>query len=220
MSWEKEVEDIRRREALAENMGGDGEGGAAAWAGKARRARTDPAAARYATAFARSARLPDGAAMMMQANCRLCRLQLHLRTRADQRTACSRNRRRLHRPRRRGGCGIASQIRAGEKMAHEMRLPLIRMIDGTGGGGSVKSLEDMGFTYVPVTPGWEDIVTNLETVPVVALALGPDSRHGRRAHGCEPLFDHGQRPVPVVRRRTGSRSPDRRSAVEGGIGRL
>ena len=29
-------------------------------------------------------------------------------------------------------------------MAHEYRLPLIRMIDGTGGGGSVKTLEDMG----------------------------------------------------------------------------
>ena len=33
-----------------------------------------------------------------------------------------------------------------EAMAHEYRLPLIRMIDGTGGGGSVKTLEDMGYT--------------------------------------------------------------------------
>jgi len=31
---------------------------------------------------------------------------------------------------------------------------------------------------VPVTPGWEDIVTNLETVPVVALALGPTAGMG------------------------------------------
>ena len=30
-----------------------------------------------------------------------------------------------------------------EAMAHEYRLPLIRMIDGTGGGGSVKTLEDL-----------------------------------------------------------------------------
>src|SRR3546814_19693395 len=31
-----------------------------------------------------------------------------------------------------------------EAMAHEYRLPLIRMIDGTGGGGPVKSLEEIG----------------------------------------------------------------------------
>ncbi|MEM1131922.1 MAG: carboxyl transferase domain-containing protein [Pseudomonadota bacterium] len=65
-----------------------------------------------------------------------------------------------------------------EAMAHEMRLPLIRMIDGTGGGGSVKMLEDMGYTYVPYVPGWDDVIRNLETVPVVALALGPTAGLG------------------------------------------
>src|SRR3546814_19390138 len=34
-------------------------------------------------------------------------------------------------------------------MAHEYRLPLIRMIDGTGSGGSVKSREAMGCAYIP-----------------------------------------------------------------------
>jgi len=65
-----------------------------------------------------------------------------------------------------------------EKMAHTLGIPIIRMIDGTGGGGSVKSLEDMGFTYVPAVPGWEDIIKNQETVPVVALALGPTAGMG------------------------------------------
>lgn len=65
-----------------------------------------------------------------------------------------------------------------EKMAHSLGIPMIRMIDGTGGGGSVKSLEDMGFTYVPAVPGWEDIIKNQETVPVVALALGPTAGMG------------------------------------------
>ncbi|QLC25461.1 methylmalonyl-CoA carboxyltransferase [Parasphingopyxis algicola] len=65
-----------------------------------------------------------------------------------------------------------------EKMAHELGIPLVRMIDGTGGGGSVKSLEDMGFTYVPAVPGWDDIMKNRETVPVVALALGPTAGMG------------------------------------------
>ena len=40
-----------------------------------------------------------------------------------------------------------------ERMAHDLRLPLVRLVDGTGGGGSVKHLETMGFTYVPFVPG-------------------------------------------------------------------
>ena len=65
-----------------------------------------------------------------------------------------------------------------EGLAHEYRLPLIRMIDGTGGGGSVKTLEDMGYTYIPMVPGWGEIIANLDTVPVVALALGPTAGLG------------------------------------------
>ena len=65
-----------------------------------------------------------------------------------------------------------------EMMAHTMKLPLIRMIDGTGGGGSVRTLEDIGATYIPAVPGWSDVVKNLETVPVVALALGPTAGLG------------------------------------------
>jgi propionyl-CoA carboxylase beta chain len=81
----------------------------------------------------------------------------------------------------RGGAADASihrKFTQAEQMAAEMRLPLIRMIDGTGGGGSVKMLEQMGFTYVPYVPGWEHVVKNLETVPVVALALGPTAGLG------------------------------------------
>ena len=60
-----------------------------------------------------------------------------------------------------------------ERYAHDARVPLVRLVDGTGGGGSVKSLETMGFTYVPFVPGWELAVANLSRVPVVAAALGP-----------------------------------------------
>jgi propionyl-CoA carboxylase beta chain len=58
-------------------------------------------------------------------------------------------------------------------MAGELGLPLIRLIEGTGGGGSVKSILDMGASYVPFNPGWDQVVANLERVPVVSLALGP-----------------------------------------------
>src|SRR5215210_9466407 len=60
-----------------------------------------------------------------------------------------------------------------ERAAHDLRVPLVRLVDGTGGGGSVKSLEDMGFTYVPHVPGFDLMGANLSTVPVVAAALGP-----------------------------------------------
>ncbi|MGH2830147.1 MAG: acyl-CoA carboxylase subunit beta [Actinomycetota bacterium] len=76
----------------------------------------------------------------------------------------------------RGGAADAAiyqkQVHA-ERMAGELRIPIVRLIDGTGGGGSVRSLEHMGFTYLPFNPGWDLIVENLATVPVVALALGP-----------------------------------------------
>ena len=76
----------------------------------------------------------------------------------------------------RGGAADASiigkQIYA-ERMANELRLPLVRLVEGTGGGGSVKMLEQMGYTYVPANPGWDYVVDNLSTVPVVAAGLGP-----------------------------------------------
>ncbi|HTE41705.1 MAG TPA: carboxyl transferase domain-containing protein, partial [Steroidobacteraceae bacterium] len=76
----------------------------------------------------------------------------------------------------RGGASDASisqkQI-AAEQMANELRLPIVRLIEGTGGGGSVKSLEIAGFSYIPANPGWNWVVDNLNTVPVVSLGLGP-----------------------------------------------
>ena len=67
---------------------------------------------------------------------------------------------------------IAKQIYS-EQLANELRLPIIRLVEGTGGGGSVKSLEQTGYTYVPVNPGWDRVVDNLSVVPVVAAGLGP-----------------------------------------------
>ena len=76
----------------------------------------------------------------------------------------------------RGGASDASiaekQIQA-EQMANELRLPIVRLIDGSGGGGSVKALETSGYTYIPANPGWNWATANLSTVPVVCMGLGP-----------------------------------------------
>ena len=59
-----------------------------------------------------------------------------------------------------------------ERMAHELRLPLIRLVEGSGGGGSVKTIETTGRANVPAVDGWELVVNNMGTVPRVALGLG------------------------------------------------
>ncbi|HEU5199587.1 MAG TPA: carboxyl transferase domain-containing protein [Ktedonobacterales bacterium] len=75
----------------------------------------------------------------------------------------------------RGGAADAAvmgkQVYA-EQEANSLQLPLVRLIDGTGGGGSVKMLEQHGYTYVPANPGWDVVVDNLSLVPVVSACLG------------------------------------------------
>ncbi|MDQ0272641.1 acyl-CoA carboxylase subunit beta [Cytobacillus purgationiresistens] len=59
-----------------------------------------------------------------------------------------------------------------ERLAHDLQIPIIRLVDGTGGGGSVKTLDSSGYTYIPVNPAWDLVVANMERVPVVAACLG------------------------------------------------
>ena len=63
-----------------------------------------------------------------------------------------------------------------EHMAGEYRLPLIRMIEGSGGGGSVKTIETTGHANLPGGVGQSSglwlCALNMGRVPVVALGLG------------------------------------------------
>ena len=59
-----------------------------------------------------------------------------------------------------------------EGMAFELKLPHIRLVDGMGGGGSVKTIETAGRTYIPQLRGWETVVNHLAVAPSVSLALG------------------------------------------------
>jgi acetyl-CoA carboxylase carboxyltransferase component len=99
----------------------------------------------------------------------------------------------------RGGAadaGIMEKQVYAERLAHDLGIPLVRLIEGTGGGGSVKMLEQFGHTYVPVNPGWDVVVDNLSTVPVVAACLGPVAGLGAAravmAHLCVLVDGAGQ----------------------------
>ncbi|MBI3208741.1 MAG: methylmalonyl-CoA carboxyltransferase [Candidatus Solibacter usitatus] len=59
-----------------------------------------------------------------------------------------------------------------EKLAIGLRLPMVRLVDGTGGGGSVKTIEEIGRTYVPANPAWDTVVALMGQVPVVSACLG------------------------------------------------
>ena len=79
----------------------------------------------------------------------------------------------------RGGsadASIAAKPLMAEEMAHDFRLPIIRLIEGSGGGGSVKTIETKGAANLPGGVGgtrWYEYTTaNLARVPVVGLGLG------------------------------------------------
>ncbi len=73
----------------------------------------------------------------------------------------------------RGGASDASIGNKGghaQQMALDWQLPFVRLLDAT--GGSVKTFEQIGRTYIPtnpVTPGVQDLLCR---VPVVSAALG------------------------------------------------
>ena len=75
----------------------------------------------------------------------------------------------------RGGsndASISAKREASESVAAEMRLPHVRLLDGMSGGGSVKTIEQAGRTYIPVLPGWHVVVDHLNIAPSVSLVLG------------------------------------------------
>jgi acetyl-CoA carboxylase carboxyltransferase component len=110
----------------------------------------------------------------------------------------------------RGGAAdgaIGNKMGWSERSAHELRLPIVRLVDGTGGGGSVKTNATLRRSYVPANPDWDVSVGLLSEVPVVAAAMGPVAGLGAArvaashfsvmVRGSSQLFVAGP---PVVRR--------------------
>ena len=76
----------------------------------------------------------------------------------------------------RGGAqdgAVGNKMGWSERTARELRFPIVRLVDGTGGGGSVKTNDEIKRSYVPANPDWDVHVGLLSEVPVVAAALGP-----------------------------------------------
>jgi propionyl-CoA carboxylase beta chain len=173
MSWKREIEELRAREALAEEMGGAERVVRQKEAGKLT-VRERIAALLDRESFHEIGKIAGEAsygedntlAAFRASNFVIGRGRVEGRpvvVQGDDFTV-------------RGGAADAAiwqKMMMAEQLAHEYRMPLIRLVDGTGGGGSVKMLEKDPRTYIPQTPGWEWVVANLATVPVVALALGP-----------------------------------------------
>lgn len=172
-SWQPEIDELKRREALAVRMGPEDKIARQRDAGRMTLrerldALLDPGSFREVGALAGSAQYDENGRLadFRASNCIFGRGRIDGRTVVvcgDDFTI-------------RGGAADASihakQV-AAEQMANEYRLPLIRLVEGTGGGGSVRTLERDGYTYVPANPGWDWVVANMATVPVVSLALGP-----------------------------------------------
>lgn len=63
-----------------------------------------------------------------------------------------------------------------EQTANQYRLPIIRLIEGSGGGGSIRTIELMGRANVPGSVGkirnYHFMTDNMAVVPVVSLGLG------------------------------------------------
>lgn len=176
MSWEPELEELRRREALAHAMGGPDkvrrqhEGGRLTVRERIAALVDKGSFHEVGTIAGRADYGPDGTLKgFTPSNCVMGRARVDGRpvvVVGDDFTV-------------RGGSADAT-IREkpimAERMAADLRLPIIRIIEGSGGGGSVRTIETTGRANLPGGVGqtwlYHHTGDNLSRVPVVALGLG------------------------------------------------
>lgn len=66
-----------------------------------------------------------------------------------------------------------------EKMAVAMRLPMVKLVDGSSGGGSVTSIRSMGYSYIPPLEALEHVIQQLNAgIPNLGAILGPAIGYG------------------------------------------
>ena len=219
MNWKPELDELARREAFARQMGGADKVKRQHDAGPAHRSRAHRRPARPRQLPRGRRRSPARAEYdakgelknVTPANCVFGRGKVDGRpvvVVGDDFTV-------------RGGSADAS-IREkplmAEEMAHDFRLPIIRMIEGSGGGGSVKTIETKGarqsarrrrrtrWYCLSRLPIWR-------VVPVVALGLGSVAGLGAGAAGRQPLFGDDQELRDVRRRAAGGERGSARTSA-------
>jgi len=172
MSWQKEVDELRERQRRATQMGG-AERVARQRAGGKLTVRErlqellDPGSFREVGSIAGRARYDDAGRLLEFTPASLVIGRGAIAGRevvvgADDFTI-------------RGGStegAIRDKLVRLEKMARDLRLPLLRLVDGSGGGGSAGTIDRDGHARVPAYIGWDVVTDNLNTVPVIGMALG------------------------------------------------
>src|SRR3954470_315242 len=149
MSWQPELEELARREAFAREMGGPDKVKRQHDQGRLTvRERidgvVDPGSFHEIGAVAGLGEYDEHGELkqVMPANCVFGRGRIEGRTVVvvgDDFTV-------------RGGsadASIAAKPLMAEEMAHDLRLPIVRIIEGSGGGGSVKTIETKGAANLP-----------------------------------------------------------------------
>ena len=172
MSWEEQLQELARRKELGSRMGGEAKVQRHRAAGKlpVRERITrmvDPDSFREVGALAGSGEYDAQGQLvdLTPSNLLIGRAKVEGRpvvVAADDFTV-------------RGGANdgaVGDKLVESERMAQDLKLPLLRLVDGTGGGGSVRSIEIKGHTLLPKLRMWPLMAQNLATVPVVSLALG------------------------------------------------
>src|SRR6188508_1816474 len=172
MSWQPEMDELRRRQAMTRQMGGadkvkrQHDGGRLTVRERIERL-VDQGSFREIGSIAGKAEYDANSDLvhLMPANAVMGRAKIdgrHVAVTGDDFTV-------------RGGSADATIKEKDifiERYANQYRVPLIRMIEGSGGGGSVKTIETTGRANVPGVSGWEWVVNSIGTVPRVALGLG------------------------------------------------
>ncbi len=176
MNWQPELDELRQREALAKQMGGPDkvkrqhDGGRLTVRERIDKL-LDPGSFHETGAVAGSAEYDEHGNLIgfVPANSVTGRGRIDGRTvmiAGDDFTV-------------RGGSAdatIPQKTLTVERMAQEYRVPMIRVIEGSGGGGSVKTIETRGRANLPAGAGQAEsfmhMTGTMATVPVVGLGLG------------------------------------------------
>ncbi|OAL44703.1 ClpP/crotonase [Pyrenochaeta sp. DS3sAY3a] len=61
-----------------------------------------------------------------------------------------------------------------EKLAIALKIPIVKLVDGSSGGGSVTTIRSTGYSYVPPLPSFTQVVQQLNMgIPNLGAVLGP-----------------------------------------------